>query len=53
VTRVADDGNRYRFVVNHGDESTSLGVDGVDLATGERVTSNSPVAGGGVRVIRL
>ena len=52
VTRVADDGTRFRFLLNHGERPAPVGVVGVDLVTAERVTPEATVPPGGVRVIR-
>ena len=52
VERVADDGTRYRIVVNHSAVPAAIGVAGHDLATGEQLGADATVGAGGVRVIR-
>ena len=53
VTRVAEDGARYRVVLNHSAVPAIVGADGHDLATGASVAADDTVGAGGVRVIRL
>lgn len=56
AARVAPDGTRLLFLLNHAAESVEApaGADGVDLLTGERVTAGRPVRleAYGVRVLR-
>ncbi|MBR7744569.1 beta-galactosidase [Phycicoccus sp. BSK3Z-2] len=51
VRRVAEDGRRWAFVLNHRDEPATVAVSGHDLVTGADVTDVSLPAGG-VAVVR-
>jgi beta-galactosidase len=53
VTRAAEDGRRWTFLVNHGDDDVEVRLDGHDLVADAPVSGGWSLAAGAVAVVRV